>query len=190
VSTKRLGFRRYHNDVEAGSPQLDDPLYAQRNPFQTFLLGAALGASWPLIEGNAGSAVLERELNNAAVILWGICLGLGAAMGLAGMLWPRTPANKAWTGLVVERSGLFLVGGAGAVYAIVVWSSVNGATSDVVYPVLIQLAFCAASFWRVAQITRRMRWWRTVDRWTKGLPPEPSRWYRWAQRLHLARRAQ
>lgn len=155
-----------------GHPRLDDPLYAQRNPFQTFLLGFGVAASVPLVRGESGSALLEAELSDLAVILWGTALLLGSILGLLGMVWPRHPDTRAWTGLVIERTGLLLVGGVGAVYALAVFQSVDD-KADVAYIVGVQSAFVGACLWRVIQISRRMRWWRRVTSWLEQHPEQP-----------------
>lgn len=147
--------------------RVDDPLYAQRNPFQTFLLGFGLAAAIPLLQGDTGSATLERELDDTAVVLWGAALLIGSFLGLFGSFWPRGDARQSWTGLNIERTGLILVGGAGAVYGFVlVWTARE--TADVWYIASVQSAFVAACFWRVGQIFRRMRWWKRTQLWMES----------------------
>lgn len=103
------------------SELLDDPGYSQRNPHQAFLIGLSIVASLPLLRGQAQSSLLERELDDRTVVLWGGCLLVGSLLALFGEFWP----GRTWTGLVLERGGLGLIGGAAAVYAVVTWSSVG-----------------------------------------------------------------
>lgn len=140
-----------------GDPALDDPLYAQRNPFQTFLLTLSLVAAAPLLRGDAGSALLERELPELAVVLWGACLLVGSLLAVVGEFW----RGRTWNGLVVERAGLALVGGMAGVYAWIVWRA-TGSTDEVRYLLAVQVAYAAACAARVVQITRRLRWIRQV----------------------------
>lgn len=100
---------------------LEDPLYGQRNPHQAFLIGLSIIASLPLLRGQAQSTLLERELDDRTVILWGCCLLAGSLLALLGEFWP----GRTYVGLVLERGGLGLVGGAAAIYAVVTWGSVG-----------------------------------------------------------------
>lgn len=110
-------------------PTLDDPLYSQKNPYQTFLLVLSVAASLPLLRGHPGSAILERQLSSDAVLLWGLCLLAGSLVALVGEFWP----GHTWVGLIFERAGIGLVAVAALVYATVVWGSVGGtaAVADV-----------------------------------------------------------
>lgn len=134
-----------------------DPLYSQRNPYQIFLLGLSIIVSVPLLRGDAGSGVLEHELDNRTVIAWGIGLLVGSVMAFVGEFWP----GRQWTSLVLERFGLMLVAGAAAVYAGVVLLSVSDRT-DVAYLSAVQLAYALSCGWRCYQITRRLAWIRLV----------------------------
>ena len=95
--------------------QLGDPLYSQRNPHQIFLLVLSVIAAVGLIEGVTGSQILDDALSDPAVSAWGAFLLIGSVTGLIGMWWKRT-----WTGLVVERSGLFTVATAATIYSVLV----------------------------------------------------------------------
>lgn len=136
---------------------LEDPLYSQRNPYQLFLLVLSVAAAFPLITGRAASTVLERELSDSVVTLWGIALLVGSVIALIGEVVP----GHTWSGLVLERAGLGVVGGAAAVYAGVVLASVDD-PGGVVYLIAIQLAYALSCAWRCGQITRRLRWIRAV----------------------------
>ncbi len=134
-----------------------------RNPFQTLLLGLSLFAALPLLRGDAGSATLERELSDRTVVAWGVCLLLGASFALLGSFW----RGDVWNALTLERAGVFLVGGAAAVYAAVVLFS-GAPIDDIRYAVSVQVAYAASCFWRTAQITVRMRWIRSIAQSVNG----------------------
>jgi hypothetical protein len=155
-----------------------DPAEQQRNPHQTFLLLLSVGVSWPLAHGRAASGLLERELDDRTVAAWGIALLVGSALALAGQYWTPRPhwirrtssstrvlARERWTGLVVERAGLILVTGAAAIYAGVVYLTVDGPIDSVLYILLIQIAYALSCGWRCWQITKRLRWLRARGVW-------------------------
>ena len=129
------------------------PVVPPKNPFQAFLLALSLGASLPLLRGETNSVMLESTLSDLAVILWGIALLVGSGIALTGM-WMR---NHRTAGLILERGGLILTGGAAATYTFAIMEAA-GQASDVRYAAAIQVAYALACFWRVAQITRILRW--------------------------------
>jgi len=131
--------------------QLGDPLYSQRNPHQLFLLVLSVVAAIGLVEGATGSTILDDALDATAVTLWGICLLTGSRTALAGMWGPRT-----WTGLVVERAGLAVVGVAAGIYSWLVFA----VAPDVAYTAFVHIAYALSCLWRVRQITVRLRWVR------------------------------
>lgn len=138
-------------------PTLDDPLYSQKNPHQVFLLLLSIVASWPLLRGQASSAVLEKALSDGTVILWGVALLAGSAVALIGDFW----RGHTWDALVIERFGLGLVGVAAFVYSWIVWRTA-GSQQDVSFAAAITAAYGASCTWRVWQITRRLRWIRQL----------------------------
>lgn len=137
-------------------PTLDDPLYKQKSPYQTFLLVLCVISSWPLLRGESGSGALEQELSDPAVILWGVCLLTGSVIALVGEFW----AGRTWTALVIERAGLVLVGLAAIIYATVVWLNTETRPADVSFLVSLTSAWGTACLWRCWQITRRLAWMR------------------------------
>ena len=141
-------------------PTLDDPLYTQRNPYQTFLLILAAISSWPLLKGETGSAALEAELSDAAVMLWGVALLAGSLVALLGEFW----RGHDWTGHVIERAGLALVGVAALIYATVIWTATDLAHADVSFAVALTAAWGAACLWRCGQITKRLAWIKGLRR--------------------------
>lgn len=131
----------------------DEPYVPPKNPFQVFLLTLGLLQSGPLLQGDAGSALLEAALPDRTVILWGWCLLIGCGVTLVG-IW--LPIRVAVFALVLERSGLILVAGAAAIYAYFVWNSAD--LDEVRYAVAIQIGFSLACVWRCFQITKGLRW--------------------------------
>lgn len=140
-------------------PTLDDPLYTQKNAYQTFLLLLSILSSLPLLEGHANSAALDRELDDTTLLLWGTCLLGGSTIALLGEFW----RGHTWTGLVIERFGVAVVGVAALVYSWVVWRAA-GSQTDVAFVASITSAYGLACAWRTGQITRRLRWIRQLTR--------------------------
>lgn len=142
--------------IPVNRPTFDDPLYSQKNPYQTFLLVLSLYASAPLLAGrSAGSSALDEALNHATFITWGLCLLVGSLITLLGEFWP----GHTWNGLVLERTGIGLVGLGALVYSVVVFFNVH---TDVRYVVGVTAAYGLSCAWRVVQITRRLRWIRAL----------------------------
>lgn len=137
-----------------GKNGVDHPYIPPRNPFQVFLLSFGCFISLSLIQGIAGSVILEEALTDRAVTSWGWALMVGSSIALLG-LW--LPERFALFGLALERAGMILVGGAAAIYAWVLYDSVDDA-GTVSYNLGIQCAFALACFWRAVQLTRVMRW--------------------------------
>lgn len=140
-----------------GKNGIDHPYIPPRNPFQVFLLALSCVVSLGLIQGESGSLLLEEALTDRAVSSWGWALMIGSLLSLVG-IW--LPDKVALFALYIERAGMILVGGAAAIYAWVLYSSV-GDMSLVAYNLGVQAAFSLACWWRVVQLTRVMRWSKT-----------------------------
>jgi hypothetical protein len=138
-------------------PTLDDPVYEQQNPHQTFLLILSLFSAAPMfVTHSSGSAVLDKELSPDTVLVWGACLMLGSILALAGEFW----RGHTWDGLQLERAGLLLVGTGAALYASVILFTVD--PNGTRFVVGVTAAYAAACLWRCVQITRRLAWIRKV----------------------------
>lgn len=136
------------------------------NPFEVFLLGLSLTSSIGLLRGNSGSAVLDSQLNERVVTLWGFALAAGSLLALAGV-WCYRQERTLVPGLVLERAGLVLVGVAAATYSSVVIASVP--FGDARWPVSVQIAYAAACFFRAWQDHRAIgRTYRTIRRSRRG----------------------
>lgn len=143
--------------LQIDRPTLDDPLYMQKNPHQVFLLVFTLFASTTLLtQGHSPSQVMNAETNPTAQLLWGYCLMVGSLLALVGEFWK----GHTWNALALERSGLMLIGGASALYCLVLYNSPSAV--NVEYVVGVTAAYAASCLWRVAQITVRLRWIRQV----------------------------
>jgi hypothetical protein len=118
------------------------------NPFEVFLLALSLASSIGLIQGSTGSAVLDAQLNDLVVTLWGVALDVGCLLALAGVYCYRKERTL-MPGLILERAGLSLVGVAASVYSGVVIASVPFGYAR--WPVSVQVAFAAACFFRAWQ---------------------------------------
>lgn len=137
-------------------PTLDDPVYDQKNPHQTFLLILSLYASAPLVfDGESASESLDKAVSPFLVVLWGAVLLVGSAVALVGEFW----RGHTWTSLVLERVGLLLVGIGGGFYCIILALTVGG---NARYVVGVTTAYALSCLWRVMQITRRLNWIRAL----------------------------
>lgn len=141
-----------------------EPFVPPKNPFESFLLFLSLVSSLPLIAGDSGSAALRDRLTPLAVSSWGWCLLVGSAVAMVG-IW--LPLRWRYFGMLLERAGLILVGGAAALYTIVI----VGVASDlnaVRYAAAIQTAYAGACFWRVVQISALIHWINQTFHTTTG----------------------
>jgi hypothetical protein len=137
-------------------PTLDDPVYSQKNPHQTFLLLFSLFASAPVVfGGESASRALDRTVTPLLVALWGGVLLTGSIIALIGEFW----RGHTWTSLYLERIGLALVGCGGAFYALVVYFTIG---HEARYVVGITAAYSLSCLWRVVQISRRLVWIRAL----------------------------
>lgn len=138
-------------------PVIPLPPKEPRNPFETLLLLWIALASLSFAAGDPGSKLLEEALPERTVILWGAAAMIGSVTALAGVVMTR------WTrdGLVLERTGLILVGGAALVYGLVVYGSAAH-VEDVRYITGVQMGLALACGWRAVHITKRLRWARSV----------------------------
>lgn len=123
------------------------------NPFQVFLLLLSLVSCVSLLNASTGSAILDESLSNLNIILWGVCLGVGSIVALIGMFTPR---SRRMMGMVLERAGLFLVGGAVCVYTYTVLTNVP--FQQAAYVSCIQIAYGLACGYRVYQVSVGIRW--------------------------------
>lgn len=136
------------------------------NPFEVFLLVLSLASSIGLLQGNTGSTVLDAQLNDLVVSLWGIALAAGSILALAGVYCYRREATL-MPGLVLERAGLSLVGVAATIYSVVVIYSVS--LSGARWAVSVQIAYAAACFFRAYQDHRAIgRTYRIIRRGAHG----------------------
>lgn len=137
--------------MEQGIPE--PPYVPPKNPFQTFLLLLSLTASIPLIGGYAGSAALDSVLTDTATVLWGLALMLGSSLALFGTWLP----HRRRVGMLLERTGLILTGGAALIYVGAMLKD-TVEVEEIRYTASIHLAYGIACWWRVFQISKSLRW--------------------------------
>lgn len=144
--------------LDIGRATLDDPLYSQKNPHQTFLLLFSLFAGLPVVlGGESASAALDDAVSPALVTAWASSLLVGSLIALVGEFW----RGHTWHSLIIERAGLSLVGTGGAFYSVVLYCTVPD-PAGARYVVGITAAYALSCLWRCVQITRRLRWIRGV----------------------------
>ena len=90
------------------------PLKWSRSPLQTFLLllSAVAGLSILL---NLSRNGITRQMGEPYASLWGAALFLGATIAIIGTYW-----KNRITGMLIERAGIFLLGGAALIWALLV----------------------------------------------------------------------
>lgn len=119
------------------------------NPFEAMLLGTAVLQGYLVLAGIARPSTMQLALGNNLRITWATLLLFGGATALAGLYWPA----DLHTGFEVKRVGLFASGTSTLVYgAALLFIGPAGYVAAA-----IQLAFSAACFVRIYQITRRIR---------------------------------
>jgi len=149
----RYRLRHPYRDT-AGRPVLQDPLVAQRNPFEMVLLAWALFVG--LLSAAAGvqlSGTLHVALDPLTRVLWAWTLVVGSGVGLAGMT-----LRGRWMelGFDLERFAMIVLCGGLVIYATILWASVGlGQSGLVISQNLVYAGACAT---RAIQITRRFMW--------------------------------
>lgn len=151
-------------------PVLQDPLIAQRNPFELFLLSlAAITGVTTLATGVAASKSMEITLDATTLYIWAWSLTIGCVTAMLGILMPHR-ARFVEVGLQLERFGLVLTGTGVAIFVYVVISANGWLTGGQV--AASNLAFALACFTRTLQITRRFRYANTWRRPERGRPSD------------------
>lgn len=88
-----------------------------RSPFQIYLISLVLIGGIGIIT-NTSQNTVTQAMGEPYATIWGIFLTLGGLLILLGVYWPR----EAITGLIIERSGLVLLGGACFIWSILlIW---------------------------------------------------------------------
>lgn len=119
------------------------------NPFETFMLAIAVLQGWLVLSGLAQPSTIQAALGNNLRIVWASMLLFGGATALAGLHWPA----DLHTGFEIKRVGLFASGMSTLVYGLAL--AFVGPAGYVA--AIIQIGFAAACFYRIYQITRRIR---------------------------------
>lgn len=130
-----------------------------RNPFEMYLLGAALLTSIPPAVGlTLPPNSIAQQLPGWPARLWAFTLFAGCVTAFVGLAWPRPPwPMVSVTALGLEQVGLTIAGAATTVYG-----SAALATAGLValVPAGLSLAFglaCFAQAWKIRQILRVSR---------------------------------
>lgn len=121
----------------------DAPL-SSRHPFEIFTLVLCILVGVPLIFGDATPGSVADVLPTWAENFWGVGLGLGATVGLAGVAWPER-----YTGILIEQVGLVILGVAILLYAAMGLISLG---SNFLVPGAIVTAFGGSCLWRWVQL--------------------------------------
>ena len=119
------------------------------NPFESYLLGAALAAGLSgIFARGETSQVILRELPLWVLYIWYLGLVAGAILGLIGV-----HVNTRWK-LHLELTGVGILGGISTGYSILIAIVSN---SPFAYSVIITAAFSLACFARTIQIVKVLR---------------------------------
>lgn len=125
-----------------------EPLRWSRSPIYTFFLGLIIITGILTIFGLSNNAVVN-EMGKPWYQIWGIFLCIGAGIAVAGSYW-RNKVN----GMLIERSGIFLLGGASAIWPILIVSMIGFLRSP--YTVVSTLIFSATCFLQVRYINKHI----------------------------------
>lgn len=144
--------------LKEARPVLQDPLVAQRNPFEVYLLsvGALLGFLRLAFDFKTSNAI--DTMDPVVVAIWTWLVTVGCFVGLIALSLPNKHIEN---GLALERFALTVVG-----FGILVYSGVVlGSTGMVgVWTASTNAAFAFACLTRAVQISRRFRWADDVER--------------------------
>lgn len=126
-----------------------DPLGYPRNPLAVYLLALALFSGTLNLAGLNTTKSVQDTLPPSARLTWAALLVLGSSLSLAGLYWPGTIP----TGLSLKRVGMFTLGIASALYALILVTAFGwmGLTQG---GIILGLALACALHYR--QITQRI----------------------------------
>lgn len=122
------------------------------NPFEGFLLLAALAQGATVLTGVAAPTSVIAALPPGLVVLWAVLLLAGGGLALAGLYWLGDP----FLGVEIKRVGLIGAAVGALVYASA--ASLLGASGVAV--AIYNMLFAVACIVRVFQVSRRLRWAR------------------------------
>lgn len=118
-----------------------------RSPLQTFLLGLC-AVTGILIAADISRNRITKEMGEPWATIWGLSLFVGAMIAIAGTVW----RNKI-TGMLIERSGIMLLGLASLIWPIsIIW--VTGI--DALYSAVVTLIFSVSCFFQVRYINKHI----------------------------------
>jgi hypothetical protein len=131
-----------------------DRITGYPNPFETYMLLAAVVQGCAVASGYARSPSIEIALDGRPILrwVWAALLAAGGMIALAGLYWRGDPFN----GVEIKRAGLIMVGFGAVIY---------GAAALLVGPTgtvagLSAVGFAVACFdraWQVTDLLRRAR---------------------------------
>lgn len=118
-----------------------------RSPLQVFLLCLCV-ITGILITANISRNPVTREMGEPWATVWGLSLCVGASVALTGSFWK----NKI-TGMLIERSGILLLGAVSLIWPILVIyvTGFNGLFSSVA-----TLFFSISCFFQVRYINKHI----------------------------------
>lgn len=126
-----------------------EPLRWSRSPLQTFFLFLIAITGLLTIFGLSENAVIT-EMGEPWASFWGAGLTVGATITVAGSYWP----DKI-TGMLIERSGIFLLGGISVIWPILIVSMVGWNRSP--FTVVSTVIFSATCFLQVRYINKHIK---------------------------------
>lgn len=123
------------------------PLKWARSSLQSYFLGLIVVTGVLIATGISRNPAIA-EMGEPYATIWGICLSVGAATALIGGYW-----REQLTGMLIERSGILLLGGSAALWAILVALKTHANSPATV---LFTSAFAFACFRHVRYINQHM----------------------------------
>jgi hypothetical protein len=124
-----------------------------RHPFEILMLVAAFIAGVAYILRLGGTGTPEKLIPGSAVWAWYLCLSVGAGVALIGVYLPQATIIGLYKSLIVERTGLLLLGASCALYevALIAFSSHTPGTLAIIG------GFAVACLYRFGQTLRDVR---------------------------------
>lgn len=122
------------------------------NPFEGYLLLAALLQGVAVLAGVAHPSSIQALLPTFLLYVWGALLTIGGGLSLAGLLWPRDP----FTAIEIKRFGLYSAGLATLAYGAALISVGPPGYVAGITNVSFTVA-CAVRIWQIGRALRVAR---------------------------------
>lgn len=132
---------------------IERPEPSSAHPIVVFTMGLCLLSGVTISAGEARPGSIEATLPPIGVLLWGLCLVLGASLILGGLLLQKAN-GRLLLGVLFEFVGMASMGVAAILYAAAVLAVVG---TDGIFPISITTGFGVSCLYRGATLYRGIR---------------------------------